>query len=383
MAGAAAVIGSYIALVGPLTTAITQIIDLSKSIPSIANSGISKTASNQINVGVGMYEGGDQDNFGGSGLKISGFTQQGTYIGKGKMPHMDQGRTYGISLDTGDSDVGDVQAWQLTIAAGGSNAVCVQYVELAWQGTIASGFDGTWGQMCGQDWYYSTATWGVTQNGQPYRPACWWLDAPDSHHHKNHPAQEVWANMESFVSGASVQGDNGTTDTYCSTDIVKFSATDNGDSKNPSVPAGLNSDKPGSGPAKLRHRRVPSSRSASYPTATASGHSSQPTSVVNETSVFMSSKGKLAQLVVSDIQAHSAKDLCDHSRSRGPDFVSRVENIYCDMTAKRSYPLCKDKQTKDCFSLDKQGKRVSRRDGTTGQTDALHRDYHAVQYWSA
>ena len=128
---AAAVIEPYIALVGPLTTAITQVIDLSKSLPSIANTGIPKSASNQINVGIGMYEGADQDNFGGDGLEISGFTQQGTYIGTGKMPHMDQGQTYGITLDTDDSDVGDVQAWQLTIAAGGSDAVCVQYVELA------------------------------------------------------------------------------------------------------------------------------------------------------------------------------------------------------------------------------------------------------------
>ena len=383
MAAVPAIIGSYIALVGPLTTAITQIIDLSKSLPNIAND-VPKSASNQINVGVGMYEGGDQDNFGGDGLKISGFTQQGTYIGKGKMPHMDQGQTYGITLDTGDSDVGDVQAWQLTIASGGSDAVCVQYVELAWQGTMASGFDGTWGQMCGQDWYYSMATWGFTEDGKPYRPACWWLDAPDGHHKKSHPAQEVWANMESFLSGASVQGDNGTTDTYCNTDILKFSATDNGDSKSPSVPAGLNSDNPGSGPAKLRRgRRVPSSSLASYPTATVSGNPSFPTSVANETTVFLSSKGNLTQMVVSEIETHSAKELCDHPRSRGPDFVSSVENIYCDMTAKRSYPLCRDEQTKTCFSLDKKGKRMSRRDDTTGQTDALHRDYHAVQYWSA
>ena len=292
MAAAAAVIGSYIALVGPLTTAITQVLDLSKSIPGIANTGISNSGSNQINVGIGFYEGGDQDNFGGDGLKLSGFTQQGTYIGQGTMPHMDQGKTYGIALDSYDSDVGDVQAWQLTIAAGGSNAVCVQYVELAWEGTMTSGFDGTWGQMCGQDWYYSTATWGFTQDGRPYRPACFWLDAPDGHHKKSHPAQEVWANMESFLSGASVQGNNGTTDTYCSTDIVKFSATDNGDSKNPSVPAGLNSDNPGSGPAKLRHRRAPSSRWSSYPAAIVSGNPSIPTSTVDETTVFVSSKGK-------------------------------------------------------------------------------------------
>ena len=92
MAGVPAVIGAYIALVGPLTTAITQIIELSNLFPISVNipSGSSPSAfNNQINVGVGLYKGGTQDSFDGDGVDISGFTSQGTFIGHGKMPHMD------------------------------------------------------------------------------------------------------------------------------------------------------------------------------------------------------------------------------------------------------------------------------------------------------
>ena len=381
MAGTAAVIGSYLALVGPFSDAITQIINLAARVPRLENWHSVPSTTNQVNIGVGMYEGGAQDDFGGDGIEISGFTNQGTYVGQGKMPDMDQGHAYVASLDSEGSTVGDVQAWQLTLTAGGSNAVCISYVELVWQGAINSGFAGTWGQMCGQDWFYSSSTWGETEDKRPYRPACFWLDAADKHGKKDHPGQQMWANMESLISGASVPGSNTSTDTFCNIDVMKFSSTDNGYSKSPAVPAGLNKDEEGNGqPMRRRLRRSPPPPT---PSSTALTSHAVPSSNVAQTQkvVFMSSNGTQAQLVVSDIQTHSATMLCNHPQSRGPDFISSMENVFCDMSAKMFYPLCDDGKAKDCFSLNKRGKRMSRRDHTTGQMDAFHRDYHDVQHW--
>ncbi|KUJ23952.1 uncharacterized protein LY89DRAFT_744511 [Mollisia scopiformis] len=46
------------------------------------------------------------------------------------------------------------------------------------------------------------------------------------------------------------------------------------------------------------------------------------------------------KLVVSDFASHSAIEVCVSETSWGPDFVSTVEAIFCDMCQRRTYPLC-------------------------------------------
>ncbi|KAI9709030.1 MAG: hypothetical protein M1812_007786 [Candelaria pacifica] len=59
-------------------------------------------------------------------------------------------------------------------------------------------------------------------------------------------------------------------------------------------------------------------------------------------------------LIISDHGGHSAKELCDHPGSLGPDFVSTEEGIFCDMTAREYWFLCSATLTTGCFDLDKQ-----------------------------
>lgn len=157
---AAGALGAWLNLVGPASTAVTKMISLSSQLLAVSNWWPGADPSGElgvvVTVGIGMFEGGDQDNFGGDGLKVSGLTSQGTFTGNGQFPYMNQGVAKGLNLGNANSP----EAWQLTITVGGSDAVCVQYVGLAWQGTITSGFDGTWGRDCNQDWYYSQSTWG-------------------------------------------------------------------------------------------------------------------------------------------------------------------------------------------------------------------------------
>jgi hypothetical protein len=63
-----------------------------------------------------------------------------------------------------------------------------------------------------------------------------------------------------------------------------------------------------------------------------------------------------SHLVVSEMD-HSAKELCEHHASLGPDFVAIKEGIYCDMEAAKWWPLCKDEMGQRCFDLEKKGLR--------------------------
>ena len=327
------------------------------------------------------------------------------------------------------SSVGPIQAEQLTLQASGPNAVCVQYVESVWQGTIYSGFDGSFGQMCGQEWFWSSSTWGQTTDGKDYTPACIWVDGTNKKHkNKEHILTAMWVDMSMLLSGAPVPGDNTTTDTFCKSQIMKFSSTGVAYDV-PNVPDGLNQDQEGKGPNKRQlspgrfDRRATTGTTSSNPVSSSvSGHMSiamgtgapfpkpfgtnppypltettNPKSIGTDppfpvsgtasskpaaTGSLVSANGALTQLVVSDISAHSATTLCNHDMSRGPDFVSTIENLFCDMETKTLYPLCTGSQSSNCFTIDKDQKKIRKRGGDgSGANDALHRSYRAVNHW--
>lgn len=77
-----------------------------------------------------------------------------------------------------------------------------------------------------------------------------------------------------------------------------------------------------------------------------------------------------SRLVISNL-GHSAKEVCEHHMSLGPDFVSTTEGIYCDMEHAKWWPLCKDDEEALCFDLEKQSLRGSGR-------DLLDRSVHSI-----
>lgn len=54
---------------------------------------------------------------------------------------------------------------------------------------------------------------------------------------------------------------------------------------------------------------------------------------------------------MSSFAEHDATKLCESERSRGPDFVSLAEGLFCDMTTREVMPLCEDDDDTDCFHL--------------------------------
>ena len=56
-------------------------------------------------------------------------------------------------------------------------------------------------------------------------------------------------------------------------------------------------------------------------------------------------------IVGSHDSRHSSKVLCASPTSWGPDFVSFEEGLFCDMTLRRTWPLCSERAgfLKDCY----------------------------------
>lgn len=65
------------------------------------------------------------------------------------------------------------------------------------------------------------------------------------------------------------------------------------------------------------------------------------------------------QLRISHHVEHSASELCGMDRSWGPDFISVVEGLYCDMCERDLYPLCANEHQTECFDIDERVLRSS------------------------
>ncbi|RDL30377.1 Uncharacterized protein BP5553_10255 [Venustampulla echinocandica] len=93
------------------------------------------------------------------------------------------------------------------------------------------------------------------------------------------------------------------------------------------------------------------------------------------------------QLVISEHSGHSAAEVCESKTSWGPDFISVVEGIYCDMCERRSYPLCNNKVVRagggsangTCFHME--SKQLRATSGRHSERSVPVKRYHNVRYW--
>lgn len=237
--------------------------------------------------------------------------------------------------------------------------------------------------------------------GTPYRSDCFWFDSGSG---AKHPLQEMWVDMEKMVAGTPVTGSNSSTQTYCNDQAMKFSSKTGDGTKNPSVPDGLTQDRQGNGPAPAiaapgnfqpqkrgepHHPHLPPGK-RDLPNAGTPAKVDNPSpvssisAIAKETGSYKSPDGKSSAseqvLVISDIESHSAEDLCGSEFSRGPDFVSHYEKKFCDMKTRKTHPLCEGSVQTDCFDLDHVGKKLHKRGGEGNGTT---KGYKNVDSWSA
>jgi hypothetical protein len=87
------------------------------------------------------------------------------------------------------------------------------------------------------------------------------------------------------------------------------------------------------------------------------------------------------RLLVNSRPEQSARKLCNSPTSRGSDFASVDEGLFCDMDTKTLYPLCSATHKTDCFDLEADEMQMRKRDmqGLYAR-DAAPKRYKKIQY---
>ena len=251
---------------------------------------------------------------------------------------MKEGETHDISVPQWSAnDQAGEQPSYVMINTDRDDGFCLSYV-------VASGNGAQWtwlgdlGYKCGAPWYNSNQVEG----DGTYTPKCMWLD-------KNHSDGLKYSglslHMKDFAGDEKGKADEyqSDPDTLCKSSRRMAFFTSMPDDGKPGMflPA-LNytsdgadvdwnyvKDKP-----KSRVRRGEEMERAML----------QP----------RDSNPQPGHLVVSSLEYHSGAELCNSATSYGPDFVSTAEKTYCDMSAKKAWPLCdQNSVTQNCFDLAK------------------------------
>lgn len=265
---------------------------------------------------------------------------QGKFIGStsGSSDTIPSGQWKDISIDPVAG--GDETAEYLAISNGGKDALCIAAIAVTFPDAgIHQGWTGDIGYKCGADWYNSQTEIGTDSR----KPKCVWIDRDESN---GLQFQGMGIHLPDFVATEARGYQYGNhTDTMCSG--PRFAMYPKLKTEDPipifSPPLQFNDDstdtdltallKPSTilgqvaknGIAKRGHEKLQGRRS----------RRSDARRVRRDGQVFMQ-----GHLVTSGHAAHSAKELCESGTSAGPDFVSTVEGLFCDMAEKEVWPLC-------------------------------------------
>jgi len=272
-----------------------------------------------------------------------------------------------------DDGVGKKPTEYISIANGGNDALCIAYLSLtqpdgtkkAWYGDVA--------KSCEADWYHSQLKIGDDN----HQPACTWIDrnrsnglryqgfglhiddfggtwerAKEYNDHRDLPCNaaprfKMYEKIQSedpipFFSPPLEYSENILTDMDPSAvlDKTRWVLPREGPNINKAVVDG-------DGPKKIRRQEVPQDQVSAQ-----------------QSRIFANT------VIMSKSPNHSAKELCEHPQSKGYDFVSLDEQLFCDMNTRMIWPLCSGDKTARCFdqrnSTMRAGNGLRGRDTDTG-----------------
>lgn len=224
-----------------------------------------------------------------------------------------------------------------------NDAICIAYVSHTWADGNKWAWSGDWGSACdGGTFYHSNI---IINSEEPHKPDCLWIDADG-----DQPVKGVQIHFPDFTSNEpGVKPDFGK-EFICDTPAYRYSFNND---PNEVVYFDPPRDYNNYGNNKKRTASRPAIRTPQKPTnATANAPKQKipPTGRVYSTD---------SRLVVSSDAQHTASSLCEADRSYGPDFVSLVEGLYCDMSTKTLAPLCGEGVEDDCFDVEAKEMRAS------------------------
>lgn len=226
------------------------------------------------------------------------------------------------------------------------------------------GWTGDIGAACGQAWHYGTRQHGTTKSGDPYFPKCTWMDTDGGVDIDKDPVsitnRQMKINIMAYGGAAADKG----LDYYCGATIFTH---DNADPI-----AGM----PPQGPVcpgctRKKRRLEPDHSEPSTNTTFAEQKLPRPRSARSA-----------SELIVNSRPQQSAIRLCRSPTSRGSDFASTDEGIFCDMETKTLYPLCSGEIQAGCFDLQADELQLRKRDGPgLFSRDTPVKKYKSISYW--
>ena len=307
---------------------------------------------------------------------------------------------------------GPGEADYLSVVRNGDNGICISLISGITNGGLEFLWTGDIGRVCGAPWYPQRNAIGQLSDAHDYAPACVWIDgnADDDH---------IWRGFNFHLSSfPGSQSDNttitnarnlakswhGNLDLLCKSEprfsmyedieignsIRYFNNNPSGPPEEPDVVAAVlgvdnwawgekvpreklpvankgrflapvlqcvddeNPDCPPKGPSFNRNLPElpnvlgnPSKRSLEARQAATRAYVKKRQAIHAD------------RLIVTALEYHSAVDLCDSPYSLGPDMVSTLEGMFCDMSEKRLWPVCTADTASYCFDMNSQTVRGS------------------------
>ena len=188
------------------------------------------------------------------------------------------------------------------------------------------------GYSCDKDWYFSNIIVGQ----EHYKPMCTGID---KNHSEKLKISALQIHMEDFVKVNSTVLDNDK-DRWCNYPILVFKESHEFFKKKPEYYGTVLSQTSDfwTGPGQEDF---------------VDGHGDKKR-IVRKRRTDTSPIHEFRHLVSSPHDTHSAQKLCESEISRGPDFVSHSEGLFCDMQGRSLWTLYDEKRgfQKDCYHWD-------------------------------
>ncbi|KAI4256359.1 MAG: hypothetical protein LQ352_002124 [Teloschistes flavicans] len=281
-----------------------------------------------------------------------------------------------------DKGVGTKPAEYIQVTNGGDDALCIAYISLTQPDGTSKAWYGDVARDCGADWYHSLLTTG---DDEDYQPSCVWIDGNGSYGLR---FRGLGLHIHDFANTAGRAAQfNGNKTVMCDAAprfrmYTEISDKDYIPFFNPPLQLVNGTDvDPG---AVLDKSRWALPKEG--PHITKAFIDQDPNGAKKRRQLQDSAFGNAnsSVVIVSASPKHSAKELCESETSRGYDFVSSMEHMFCDMEAKKLWPVCNSNTTSACFDVRSstmtRGKGLRGRDSRSG-TVPPEKHYAKTVHW--
>jgi len=286
----------------------------------------------------------------------------------------------------------------ISISSGGSDALCIAYVYV----TMANGDHwavyGDIGYQCQHAWYLSNLLVGGQAN--IYYPKCVWIDSPKTPDGPNNFPQGMSIHIPDFLATeARNKQYQDLPDTMCKS-TPRFTMWPklhemncipvfdppleyNDNSTDKDLKAIFTDGKVHCDPGPGKDVDAQQMEQLQRWTQGRFAHATY--GVKRRSNLKRNNACMDHHVVITDIDSHSAKEVCESHTSVGPDFVSTKEGLYCDMCTHELWHVCSATIVKGCFDLTTKNMRPG--GGLQGRDEASGRvvpdkSYEKTTHWN-